>query len=132
MSESPRETRLSKPTSIMKWVSIAALVLAVLFRASAGYQTVLQFVVCAGAVLVVVQAGRTGRYAWAAGFSAIALLYNPIVPVALSRSLFLVLLSLAMFALSVAVLKTQPARARLLLARSKRKLSSGVSSVTWS
>jgi len=132
LRESPRETRLSRPTRIMKWVSIAALVLAVLFRASSGYQTVMQFLVCAGAVLVVLQAGRTGRYAWAAGFSAIALLYNPIVPVALSLNMFLVLASLAMFALSVAVLKTQPARARLLLPRSKTKLSSGVTSVTWS
>jgi len=132
MRESPRNTRLSKPTNIMKWVSISALVLAVLFRPSSGYQTLLQFVVCVGAVLVVLQAGRTGRYAWAAGFSAIALLYNPIVPLALSRNLLLVLASLAMFALSVAVLKTQPVGARLLLARSKTKLSSGVTSVTWS
>ncbi len=117
----------------MKWVSIAALVLAVLFRASSGYHTLLQFVVCTGAALVVLQAGRTGRYAWAAGFTAIALLYNPILPLALSRNLFLLLLSLAMFALSVAVLKTQPAGARLLLARSRTtKPSSGVTSVTWS
>lgn len=116
----------------MKWVAIAALVLAVLFRAPSGYLTVLQFVVCVGAVLVVLQAGRTGRYAWAAGFSVIALLYNPIVPVALSRNLLLVLASLAMFALSVAVLKTQPAGTRLLLARSRTKPSSGVTSVTWS
>lgn len=131
MKELPRQTRLSKPTRFMKWASIAALVLAVLFRPS-GYQTLLQFVVCVGAVLVVLQAGRTGRYAWAAGFIAIALLYNPIVPLALSRNLFLVLLSLAMFALSVALLKTQPAGARLLLAKSKQKLGSGVTSVTWS
>ncbi len=132
MTESPRNTRLSKPTSIMKWVSIAALVLAVLFRASSGYHTLLQFVVCTGAALVVLQAYRTSRYAWAAGFTAIALLFNPIVPMTLSRNLFLVLLSLALFALSVAVLKAQPAGARLLLAKSKQKLGSGVTSVTWS
>ena len=116
----------------MKWVCIAALALAVLFRASSGYHTLLQFVVCAGAVLVLLQAYRTNRYAWAAGFTAIALLYNPIVPLALSRNLFLVLLSLGLFALSVAVLKTQPLGTRLLLARSKQKLGSGVTSVTWS
>ena len=127
---------LSKSTKIMKWVSIAALVLAVLFNASSGYLTVLQFMVCVGAVLVVVQAGRAGRYTWAAAFSVIALLFNPIVPLALSRNLFLVLLSLAMFALSVAVLKTQPARARLLFGQWKTKKpsssSSGVTSVRWS
>ena len=125
---------LSKSTKIMKWVSITALVLAVLFRVSSGYQILLQFLVCAGAVLVVLQAGRTGRYAWAAGFSVIALLYNPIMPLALSLNLFLVLASLAMFALSVAVLRAEPARARLLLAqwKTKKPSSSGVTSVTWS
>lgn len=118
---------LSKSTKIMKWASMTALVLAVLL----GHQALLQFVVCLGAVLVVLQAGRTGRYAWAAGFSAIALLYNPIVPLALSRNLFLVLASLMMFALSVALLRAEPVPARRLPARSKRR-SSGVTSVTWS
>lgn len=123
---------LSQTTKIMKWVSIAALGMAVLIGVSAGYQTVLQLVVCAGALLVIVQAGHTGRYGWAAGFSAIALLYNPIVPLALSRNFLLVLLTLVMFALSVAVLKTQPARTRPLPARSKQRPRPGVTSVTWS
>jgi hypothetical protein len=40
-------------TKIMKWVSITALLLVVSWRSSANYQIPLDFVVCAGAVLVV-------------------------------------------------------------------------------
>ena len=40
-------------TKIMKWVSITALLLVVSWRPSASYQLALDFVVCAGAVLVV-------------------------------------------------------------------------------
>ncbi len=40
-------------TKIMKWVSITALLLVVSWRPSASYQLPLHFVVCAGAVLVV-------------------------------------------------------------------------------
>ena len=40
-------------TKIMKWVSITALPLAVTWRPSANYQIPLDFVVCAGAVMVV-------------------------------------------------------------------------------
>jgi hypothetical protein len=124
---------LSKSTEIMKWVSIAALVLAMLFRASSGYQAVLLFVVCAGAVLVVLQTGRTGRYAWAAGFSAIAVLYNPLMPIALSRNIFLSWLCLATFAASLAVLKTTPQLSRPLPAKSARsRTSSRVPVVRWS
>ena len=40
-------------TKIMKWVSIMALLLAVTWRPSVNYQIPLDFLVCAGAVLVV-------------------------------------------------------------------------------
>ena len=40
-------------TKIMKWVSITALLLPVTWRPSANYQIPLDFVVCAGAVMVV-------------------------------------------------------------------------------
>ncbi|PYX04128.1 MAG: hypothetical protein DMG85_18435 [Acidobacteria bacterium] len=66
-------------TNIMKWVSIIALFLAVLWRSAADYRTILQFVVCAGATFVVLQAARSGKYFWAAAFSGIAALFNPIV-----------------------------------------------------
>ncbi len=40
-------------TRIMEWVSITALLLVVSWRPSASYQLPLDFVVCAGAVMVV-------------------------------------------------------------------------------
>ncbi len=97
-------------TKIMKWVSIAALLLALLWRSSANYELVLELVVFASALLVVLQACRAGKYLWGAGFLAIAVLFNPIVPVVLSRKMFLWLgwVSLVTFLVSLAVLKRQP------------------------
>jgi hypothetical protein len=40
-------------TRIMKWVSLTALVLVVSWRPSANYQILVHFLVCAGAVMVV-------------------------------------------------------------------------------
>jgi hypothetical protein len=99
-------------TKVVKWVSIAALLLTVLFwSAAANFQLALNVVVSAAAVVVVVQAVQTKRYGWAAGFAALALLFNPAVPVfRLSGgfSLLLVGLSIAPFAVSLAALRAQP------------------------
>ncbi len=97
-------------TKIMKWVSIAVLLLAVLRLPAASYQVVLEIVVCVSGLLVVTQAVRAGKYLWAAGFVAIAVLFNPVVPAVLSRKVFLWLdwLCLAAFLLSLAALKRQP------------------------
>ena len=97
-------------TKIMKWVSIATLLLALIWRASEAYQLVRDCVVCLGALLVVWQAGRAGRYFWAAGFLAIAVLFNPVVPVVVSHKMFLGLgwVSLGAFLISLAILRTQP------------------------
>jgi hypothetical protein len=97
---------------IMKWVSIAALLLAAMFwRSAANYQLLLAFVVCVGAIVVVQQAVRAKKYFWAAGFVAIALLFNPIVLVfRTSGNLFLLmaLVCIVTFAISLTALKTQP------------------------
>ncbi len=96
-------------TKIMKWVSIAVLLLALLWRSSASYQILLEFVVCAGAVLVVRQAWLRGKYLWGIGFIAIALLFNPIAPVVLPRQILLGLnlVCLAGFLVSLALLNRQ-------------------------
>jgi hypothetical protein len=98
-------------TKIMKWVAIAALLGAVAWRSSASYQILLQFAVCAGAILVMVQAGVAGKYLWAVVFIAIGVLFNPIAPVALSSRTFLLLdlACLAMFLVSLTALKTETA-----------------------
>jgi hypothetical protein len=96
-------------TKIMKWVSITALFLEGL-RLTASYQVLLEFVVCVSAILVVTQAVGESKYLWAAGFFAIAVLFNPVVPVALSRKTFLWLdwVCLMTFLVSLVMLKRQP------------------------
>jgi hypothetical protein len=98
-------------TKIMKLVSIAALVLAAFFwRSSVNFQTVVQFVVCGAAAMVVIQAARARKYLWAAAFFAIGILFNPLAPVALPGSVFLWvdLLCLTMFLAATAYLQTSP------------------------
>ncbi|MDD5542289.1 MAG: hypothetical protein PHX83_03875 [Acidobacteriia bacterium] len=94
-------------TKFMKWLSMAMLFLALLWRFSEGYQVVLQFVVSVGALAVVIQALRTRKYVWGAAFVAITVFFNPIAPFALSHAKFLWLgwASLVAFMASLAVLK---------------------------
>ena len=98
--------------NIMKCISISALFLtAISWRSAASYQLLLSFVVCIGAVVVVMQAVRAKEYSWAAGFVAIALLFNPVglflrPPGVLPLSI--VVVSIAPFAISLFALKTQP------------------------
>ena len=96
-------------TKIMKWACIAALLLAVIWRSSANYQIVLEFLVCAGAILLGLRAWRTGKYPWAAGFIAIAVLFNPVAPIVLPHPIlvWVDLLCLLLFVLSLAVLRTE-------------------------
>jgi len=98
-------------TKIMKWLSIAALLLAALLRPSGGYQVLLQFVVCVTALMVVTQAIRTHKYFLVPAFVAIAVLFNPVVPVLLSRKTLLWLdwVCLMTFLVSLAALRWQPA-----------------------
>lgn len=97
-------------TNIMKWVSLAALFLALLWRSSAGLLIAVELVVSVGALLVIGQAMRARKYVWGAGFMAIAVLFNPVAPFALSRGMFfgLVLISMAAFLTSMAAVKRQP------------------------
>ena len=81
------------------------------WRSAANYQLLLDFMVCMGAIVVVMQAVRAKQYGWAAGFVAIALLFNPVVLVLRlsgELSLLLVLVCIGPFAVSLAALKTQP------------------------
>lgn len=96
-------------TNIMKWVSSAGLLLAGLSLA-ASYQILVKIVVCVSGLLVLSQAVRANKYLWAAGFLAIAGLFNPVVPVVLSRKTFLWLdwVCLMTFLISLAALRRQP------------------------
>jgi hypothetical protein len=99
-------------TKVMKWVSITALLLAVAFwNSAANYQLELNLVVSVAAAVVLIQAVQAKKYRWAAGFLAIALLFNPVVPIfrlAGAVGLSLVVLSLAPFAISLFALRPSP------------------------
>ena len=76
-------------TKAMKCASIVVLGPALLGFPTANFQVLLKAVVCVTAMLVLAKAVRKSRYAWATGFGVIALLFNPVVPVALARKPFL-------------------------------------------
>jgi len=94
-------------TKIMKWFSVTALVLGLFLGSSAGFRIMLEFVVCVAALVVGAQAFRMGKYFWGIGFAAIAVLFNPVVPVALSHKPFLLLdlVCIGAFLVSLAVLQ---------------------------
>ncbi len=97
-------------TKIMKWVCVAALLLAAVRIPNTSYQVLLEILVCVGAIMVVAQAFRESKYFWAVGFTVIAVLFNPVIPVALARNTFLWLdaACLMAFLVSLAALKTRP------------------------
>jgi hypothetical protein len=68
----------------------------------------LQFVICLSDILVAFQAARSGKQLWAIAFAGLAVLFNPVVTVTVSRSVFLWInvLCFTMFLASVKFLKT--------------------------
>jgi len=91
--------RISMLTAIMKWVSIAILLLGFFENLpvgsqewsvrNGGYLELFNMLVCLSALLVVVEVFRGRKYFWASGFVAIAVLFNPFVPLTLPRKIFL-------------------------------------------
>lgn len=94
----------------MKWIAIAALLLALFWHPFAENRRLLQFAVLAGALAVAVQAVRAGKLVWIGLFVAVAWVFNPIRPFAVSPSAFLVLdaLTLVLFMVSLRGLETRP------------------------
>jgi hypothetical protein len=101
------------PTKLMKWGSIAALLVLVALnsRSLADYRTVLAaLVVFAGSIVVLVQSTSRGKYLWAMAFLSVGVLFNPVLPIMLPRNTFVMLelVSLVLFAVSLAALKRSP------------------------
>jgi hypothetical protein len=72
----------AKRVKAVKWVSAAALLAgAGLWSRLMPYEVVVRFIVAAGAIVVIFQAFHARHYAFAAVFGALALLYNPVMPV---------------------------------------------------
>ena len=97
-------------TRLTKWFSIMTLLLGMFLTSSAIYRIGLEMVVCVAALVVVVQAFRIGRYFWGIGFAAMAVLFNPAVPIALSHKgfLFLDLVCIGAFLVSLVALQWEP------------------------
>ena len=71
---------------IVAVISIALLVLAAVGRWPYGFYTFLRIVVCGSAVYLAVHAHQTRNVLWAWVMGAVAVLFNPLVPVYLRRS----------------------------------------------
>ena len=76
-----RRNSATRMVAVM-WASLAGLVvIAALWSHLGTYDVEARFVVAAGAIAVMFHAIHAGRYALAAVLGAVALLYNPVVPV---------------------------------------------------
>jgi hypothetical protein len=63
-------------------VSVAILAIGLFMKPDSDYSVLLQFSICASAVLIVLHSLRAkAEYFWAGAFCCVALLFNPIVPV---------------------------------------------------
>lgn len=98
-------------TTIMKWCSLIALIGALFFwHPAGGFAILLQFVICASASLVALQAVQSERHFWTVGFAGLAVLFNPVVVVSFSPGIFpwINVLCFAMFLASLKFLKARP------------------------
>jgi|SRR5580692_3591827 hypothetical protein len=104
-------------SKVTKLASIAALLSSFLWSFLArgqvwsvqvgGYLELLVLVVSITALMVVAETLLAQKYLWAIGFLAIAVLFNPVVPIRVSRPTFLLLDSFCIigFVLAITVLK---------------------------
>ena len=96
----------------MKYVSSAVLLLMAAFSGAAdGYQLLFSVVVFMGAMIVLQQAVGAQKYLWAAGFVAIALVFNPAAPLFQAAGAWFPIMALActaVFSVSLIALKTRP------------------------
>jgi hypothetical protein len=96
---------------IMISLSLVALAVALFVTPNASYQVFLQFLVCASAALIVWKVVRDkAQYLWAVAFCGIAIVFNPIVPLALPGRVFFVLdlLCVALFLVYARAYKAKP------------------------
>jgi len=68
-----------------------------------GYMELLALAVFLAALLLVAQTALGGKYLWAAAFAAIAVLFNPVEPLTLSRTTFLVLDAVCIWVFSLSL-----------------------------
>jgi len=97
-------------TNIMKYAAIVTLLVGMFWQLTPSPRSYLNFVIAAAAVFVLVQAVNLRKYGWVAAFVAIVCLFNPIVPLGFSFKAMMILqiMTVAVFAVSLQLLKTAP------------------------
>jgi len=97
-------------TTIMKYLAIAMLLAGSFWRQSPNLRSYLDFVIAAGAAIVLVQAIDLHKYWWTAAFVVIVGVFNPIWPMTFSfgAMILLQIVTAAVFAASLQLLKTSP------------------------
>jgi hypothetical protein len=97
-------------SKIVRISCLAALGLMAAFRFEGSVRLLALFGVCGAAAFVMMQAIRSGKHLWAIAFALIAVYFNPIFPVELSRvpELTIVLTCIVVFVASVRYLKPAP------------------------
>jgi len=98
-------------TNILKWSFIPAMLLVSLFsRFNAGLESLVDIVICIGAIVFVQWAVREKAYFWAAGFVLLAIVFSPLMLV-VKIFLSLGLLCAGIFWTTLAVFRPQLAPA---------------------
>ena len=96
-------------TAVVKATTVVGLIIALFWR-SPNYETLLSFLVCMAALVVVGQAIQLKNYIGIAVFFAICALFNPVFPVTMSPNVRLManIVCAGLFASSLLLLKTRP------------------------
>ena len=95
---------------IVKCMCLAALALTVVVELHGMSEILLQFLVCGGALFVMMEAIRVRKYIWVAAFALPVIYFNPVFPIEVSRSVAfpIVLLCVSAFLLSLRYLSPKP------------------------
>ena len=95
---------------IVKSTGLAALALTVVVTLQGMSAILLQFMVCGGALFVMIEAVRNRKYIWVAAFAVPVVYFNPVFPIELSRlmALAVVILCALAFLASLRYLGPQP------------------------
>ena len=93
----------------VKCLAVVTLLAGFFLGATSYYQLLLHLAIWGAAIVVFVQAARAGKYIWMA-FLAVATMFNPIMPIAISPNLLLTLnvLTAGLFMVSFQVLRPTP------------------------
>jgi hypothetical protein len=102
------EMRMEMLTTIMKYAAISVPPAGIFWHPTTNLRSYLDFVVAAASIFVLVQAINLRKYWWMAVFSAIFVLFNPILPIVFSFGTMvpLQIVTATVFAVSVQMLKT--------------------------